>query len=64
MMQLAYGLKQAGIDAEVVNISQLCDEELRGRPAHASREAAAGQPEPAGPVAASQASAGLQQCAA
>jgi glycolate oxidase iron-sulfur subunit len=30
MMQLAFGLKQAGIDAEVVNISQLCDEQLRG----------------------------------
>jgi glycolate oxidase iron-sulfur subunit len=29
MMQLAYGLKQAGIEAEVVNISQLCDQELR-----------------------------------
>jgi glycolate oxidase iron-sulfur subunit len=29
MMQLAYGLKRAGIDAEVVNISQLCDEQLR-----------------------------------
>jgi glycolate oxidase iron-sulfur subunit len=31
MMQLAYGLKQAGVDAEVVNISQLCDQELRTR---------------------------------
>jgi glycolate oxidase iron-sulfur subunit len=31
MMQLAYGLKRAGIDAEVVNISQLCDEQLRAR---------------------------------
>jgi glycolate oxidase iron-sulfur subunit len=31
MMQLAYGLKRAGIDAEVVNISQLCEEELRWR---------------------------------
>ena len=31
MMQLAYGLKQAGIEAEVVNISQLCDQELRAR---------------------------------
>jgi hypothetical protein len=31
MMQLAYGLKQAGVEAEVVNISQLCDQELRRR---------------------------------
>ena len=31
MMQLAYGLKRAGIDAEVVNISQLCDAQLEGR---------------------------------
>ena len=31
MMQLAYGLKRAGIEAEVVNISQLCDKQLRGR---------------------------------
>ena len=31
MMQLAYGLKQAGVDAEVLNISQLCDQELRTR---------------------------------
>ncbi len=31
MMQLAYGLKRAGIDAEVVNVSQLCDDQLRGR---------------------------------
>jgi glycolate oxidase iron-sulfur subunit len=31
MMQLAYGLKQAGLEAEVVNISQLCDQELRPR---------------------------------
>jgi glycolate oxidase iron-sulfur subunit len=30
MMQLAFGLKRAGIDADVVNISQLCDEQLRG----------------------------------
>ena len=28
MMQLAYGLKQAGIETEVVNISQLCDTAL------------------------------------
>jgi glycolate oxidase iron-sulfur subunit len=31
MMQLSYGLKQAGVAAEVLNISQLCDEELRKR---------------------------------
>jgi glycolate oxidase iron-sulfur subunit len=31
MMQLAYGLKLAGMDAEVVNISQLCEQELRAR---------------------------------
>jgi glycolate oxidase iron-sulfur subunit len=31
MMQLAYGLKRAGIDAKVVNVSQLCDEQVRGR---------------------------------
>jgi len=31
MMQLAYGLKQAGVEAEVVNLSQLCDQELRAR---------------------------------
>jgi glycolate oxidase iron-sulfur subunit len=30
MMQLAYGLKRAGVEAEVVNISQLCDQQLRG----------------------------------
>ena len=30
MMQLAYGLKRAGIDAEVVNISQLCEAQLEG----------------------------------
>jgi glycolate oxidase iron-sulfur subunit len=35
MMQLAFGLKRAGIDAEVVNISQLCEEELRWRRAAA-----------------------------
>jgi len=32
MMQLAYGLKEAGIEAQVVNISQLCDQELRSGP--------------------------------
>ena len=31
MMQLAYGLKRAGIDAEVLNVSQLCDRQARGR---------------------------------
>ncbi len=31
MMQLAYGLKRAGVEAEVVNLSQLCDQELRTR---------------------------------
>jgi glycolate oxidase iron-sulfur subunit len=31
MMQLAYGLRRAGMSAEVLNISQLCDEELRKR---------------------------------
>jgi glycolate oxidase iron-sulfur subunit len=31
MMQLAYGLKVAGLEVEVVNISQLCDNELRAR---------------------------------
>ena len=31
MMQLAYGLKRAGSDAKVVNVSQLCDEQLSGR---------------------------------
>jgi glycolate oxidase iron-sulfur subunit len=33
MMQLAFGLKRAGVAAEVVNISQLCDEELGRRAA-------------------------------
>jgi glycolate oxidase iron-sulfur subunit len=44
MMQLAFGLKQAGIDADVVNISQLCDEQLRGsgRGRGRSRRAAKG----------------------
>ncbi len=37
MMQLAYGLKRAGIDAEVVNVSQLCDEQLRGRSRRAGK---------------------------
>jgi glycolate oxidase iron-sulfur subunit len=41
MMQLSYGLKQAGVAAAVVNISQLCDEELRARDARAPREVAA-----------------------
>jgi glycolate oxidase iron-sulfur subunit len=31
MMQLAYGLKRAGVEAEVVNISQLCEAQLEGR---------------------------------
>jgi glycolate oxidase iron-sulfur subunit len=31
MMQLSFGLKQAGLEAEVVNISQLCDQELQAR---------------------------------
>jgi glycolate dehydrogenase iron-sulfur subunit len=31
MMQLAYGLKRAGVEAQVVNVSQLCDQELRTR---------------------------------
>ena len=31
MMQLAFGLKRAGIEAEVVNVSQLCADELKGR---------------------------------
>ena len=44
MMQLAYGLKQAGIEAEVVNISQLCDQELRGRPVQEPRGVADQEP--------------------
>lgn len=31
MMQLAYGLKRAGVEAEVVNVSQLCADQLDGR---------------------------------
>jgi glycolate oxidase iron-sulfur subunit len=31
MMQLAFGLKRAGVEAEVVNVSQLCADELKGR---------------------------------
>jgi glycolate oxidase iron-sulfur subunit len=38
MMQLSYGLKQAGVAAEVVNISQLCDEELRAWDTRAPQE--------------------------
>ncbi len=34
MMQLSYGLKRAGLDVEVVNVSQLCEEELRSRSDH------------------------------
>lgn len=37
MMQLAFGLKQAGIDTEVVNISQLCAEQLHGRSRRATK---------------------------
>ena len=37
MMQLAYGLKRAGIEAEVVNISQLCDQAPRALDDHAPR---------------------------
>jgi glycolate oxidase iron-sulfur subunit len=33
MMQLSYGLRRAGLDLEVANISQLCDQELRRREA-------------------------------
>ena len=31
MMQLTYGLKRAGIEADVLNISQLCQAQLEGR---------------------------------